>query len=65
MLLYSDPSFIPKTTKGRLPTEPYELRALPSGAHPIDDALKAYMEKTADPTLVNNQETLFLPLLYF
>ena len=23
ILLYSDPSFIPKTAKGRLPTEPY------------------------------------------
>ena len=69
MLLYSDPSFIPKTAKARLPTEPYKLRALLPGAPPRDDAtvscpvraLKAYMEKTADSTLVNNRETLFLP----
>ena len=34
VLLYSDPSFIPKTSRGRLPTEPYKLRALlPSTSH--------------------------------
>ena len=68
VLLYSDLSFIPKTAKGRLPTEPYMLRALPPGAPPRDEAtvlcpvraLKAHMEKTADPTFVNNRETLFL-----
>ena len=32
VLLYSDPLFTPKTAKGRLPTEPYKLRALPSMA---------------------------------
>ena len=31
VLLYSDASFIPKTAKGRLPAEPYKLRALPPG----------------------------------
>ena len=36
--LYSDPSFIPKTAKGRLPTEPYKLKALPPGAPPRADA---------------------------
>ena len=58
LLLYSYPPFISKTAKGRLATEPYKLRALLPGAPPSDDAmvlcpvtaLKAYMEKTADPT---------------
>ena len=27
VLLYSDPSFIPKMAKGRFPTEPYKLQA--------------------------------------
>ena len=38
VLLYSDLSFIPKTTKERFPTEPYKLRALPPGAPPSDNA---------------------------
>ena len=62
VLCYSDPPFIPKTAKGRLPTESYKLRALPPGAPPKDDAtvlcpvraLKAYMELMADPSFVNN-----------
>ena len=70
VLLYSDPSFIPIMAKGRLCTEPYNLSALPPGALPRVDAtvlcpvraLKAYMEKTADSSFVNNRETLFLPL---
>ena len=70
VLLYSDPSFIPKTAKGRPPTELYKLRALPPGAPPRVDAavlcsvraLEAYLGKTADPSFVNNRETLFLPL---
>ena len=70
VLLYLDPSFIPKTSRGRLPTEPYKLRALlPSTSHrdtatvlcPVR-ALKAYIAITADPVFVDNRETLFLPL---
>ena len=70
MLLYSDPSFIPKMAKIRLPTEPYKLRTFPPNAPPRDDALvlcpvralKAYLEKKPDPSFVNNRETLFLLL---
>ena len=39
VLLYSDPSFIPKTAKGRLSNEPYKLRALPFSPPPMNDAL--------------------------
>ena len=38
ILLYSDLSFIPKTAKGRLPTEPFKLKALPPSAPPRGDA---------------------------
>ena len=70
VLLYSVLSFIPNMAKGILTTEPYILRALPPGEPPRDDAmvlclvraLKAYMEITADPSFVNNRETLFVPL---
>ena len=37
VLLYSVPSFIPITAKGRLPTEQYKLRALPPGAPQRDN----------------------------
>ena len=70
VLLYSDPSFMPKTARGRLPTEPYKLKALPQTVPPREDAtvlcpvraLKAYLAATADTAFVNSRETLFLPL---
>ena len=70
MLLYSDPSFMPKTARGRLPTEPYKLKALPHTVPPSKEhtvlcpvrALKAYLSATSDQEFVNSRETLFLPL---
>ena len=60
----SDLSFMPKTAMGRLPTEPYELKALPQLPPPLPSpkeedtvlcpvkALKAYLSATADPEFV-------------
>ena len=56
--------------QGKLPTEPYKLIALQPSTPPRDGALvlcpvralKAYLEKTTDPSFVNNRETLFLQL---
>ena len=39
VLLYSDPSVLCKTSKGRHPTEPYKLRALPPGDPPRGNAM--------------------------
>ena len=36
VLFFSDPSFIPKTAKGSLPTEPYKLRTLPPSSPPLE-----------------------------
>ena len=66
VLLYTNPSFIPKTSRGRLPTEPYKLRALlPSSSHRnsakvlcLVRALKAYMDITADPVFVNKLDLI-------
>ena len=38
VLLYSDPSFMPKTARDRLPTEPYKLKALPQTVPPREES---------------------------